>query len=201
LFCLFLIFREAIRLDEARLRSSGMRKGHVYTPERADDPFLNDGALPPLALQLYFDSLPTLESSFQILQFGKHALAQAMAVRPFPVPNPGVPKCTYLVAYEGPAEDEQAWHAHYLAHHPPLMARLPGIRELEVYTPVDWVAPPGWERANCMQRNKVAFDSAAALTAALNSPERHAMRADYNQLPRFAGAVTHYPMSTRVVVS
>jgi hypothetical protein len=51
-----------------------------------------------------------------------------------------------------------------------------------------------------MQRNKVAFDSAAALTAALNSPERRAMRADYAQLPHFSGAVTHYPMSTRVVM-
>jgi uncharacterized protein (TIGR02118 family) len=200
-FCLFLVFRNAIEPDEARLRSTAMRKAHVYTPERADDPFLNDGAPPPLALQLYFDTLPALESACDLLDYGKNAVAQAMAVRPFPVPNPGTPKCTYLVAYDGPAEDEHAWHAHYLAHHPPLMARLPGILELEVYTRVDWVAPAGWQRANCMQRNKVSFDSPAALSAALDSPERRAMRADYNRLPRFAGAVTHYPMSTRVVVS
>lgn len=200
MFCLFLIFRREPLLDEQVLGGiPGLKRTHVYTPERVDDPFLKDGAPPPLALQLYFDTLPALESACRTLGFGKHAAAQAMAVRSFTVPHPGDPKCTYLVAYDGPAEDEQAWHAHYLAHHPPLMARLPGIRELEVYTRVDWVAPPGWERVNCMQRNKVAFDSAAALTAALNSPERQAMRADFHQLPRFSGVVTHYPMSTRVL--
>ena len=111
----------------------------------------------------------------------------------------GQPYCTYLVAYEGPAEDEAAWHAHYLAHHPPLMARLPGICELEIYTRVDWVAPPAWRRAHCMQRNKVAFDSPEALTAALHSPVRQAMRADYARLPPFSGAVRHFAMATRVV--
>ena len=52
-----------------------------------------------------------------------------------------------------------------------------------------------------MQRNKVGFDSAAALTAALNSPVRLEMRADYNRLPRFSGKVTHFPMATRVIVT
>ena len=36
-----------------------------------------------------------------------------------------------------------------------------------------------------MQRNKVAFDSADALTQALNSPVRHDMRADFKTFPRF----------------
>ena len=123
-----------------------------------------------------------------------------MLVRPFAVAQPKTPDCTYLVAYEGRAEDEKAWHAHYLAHHPPLMARLPGIRELEICMPVDWRSAPGWQRAECMQRNKVAFDSAEALTAALHSPVRVEMRQDFASLPRFTGRVTHYPMSTRVRV-
>jgi hypothetical protein len=52
-----------------------------------------------------------------------------------------------------------------------------------------------------MQRNKVAFDSAEALTAALNSPVRKEMRADYAALPPFSGRVTHYPMATSVISS
>ena len=178
----------------------GLKKTHVYTPEQAEDPFLKEGAPPPLVLQFYFSSLPALEAAAHgpLQELGKGCSAQAMAVRPYSVPQPGSAKCTYLVAYDGPADDEHAWHAHYLAHHPRLMAQLPGIRELEIYTRVDWVVPEGWKPANCMQRNKVAFDNPAALTAALNSPERRAMRADYNQLPRFSGAVTHYPMSTRI---
>jgi uncharacterized protein (TIGR02118 family) len=197
---LFIIFRQAVKVEDALLRSTRMKRAHVYTPQSASDPLLDDGAPPPLALQLYFDDLPLLEKACAgpLLDLDT-GVAQAMTVRCFPVPNPGKPGCTYLVAYDGPAHDEHAWHSHYLAHHPPLMARLPGIRELEVYTPVDWIAPPSWQRANCMQRNKVAFDSAEALTAALHSPVRHEMRADFRSLPAFSGAVAHFAMATRVV--
>jgi hypothetical protein len=79
------------------------------------------------------------------------------------------------------------------------MATMPGIRELEVYTRVDWVGSLPWARADHMQRNKVAFDSPAALTLALNSPARAAMRKDYNNFPPFAGKVTHFPMATLVI--
>ena len=202
MFCLFLVFAEGSGFDDALLKSTGTRKALIHTAGRVDDPFLNEGPPPPLVLQLYFDNLPLLEAACaKRLVKSDNCTAQAMAVRSFQVPEPGTAKCTYVVAYEGPAEDEHAWHAHYLAHHPPLMARLPGIRELEVYTRVDWVSPPGWKRANCMQRNKVGFDSAAALTAALNSPVRLEMRADYNRLPHFSGKVTHFPMATRVIVT
>jgi len=191
--------------DALRGELPGLRRAHVYTPDRARDPCLDDGPPPPLVLQLYFNRLPALEAAASALRaFGRASEAQAMAVRAYSVPEPvsrgaGQPYCTYLVAYEGPAEDEAAWHARYLAHHPPLMARLPGIRELEIYTRVEWVAPPGWQASHCMQRNKVAFDSAAALTAALHSPVRQAMRADYARLPPFRGAVRHFAMATRVV--
>ena len=204
-FSLFLVFSEAFDGIPPLVRGiPGLEKLHVYTPGRAHDPFLNDGAPPPLALQLYFGSLSSLEAAMAGPLSPVRAVceAQAMLVRPFAVPEPRQdPLCTYLVAYEGKAEDENAWHAYYLAHHPALMAKLPGIRELEIYTPVQWLCPPGWRRAQCMQRNKVAFDSAEALSAALNSPVRKEMRADYAKLPAFSGRVTHYPMATSVLSS
>jgi hypothetical protein len=43
------------------------------------------------------------------------------------------------------------------------------------------------------------FDSAAALECALNSPVRHAMRADFNAFPKFSGPNRHYAMTTRVL--
>jgi hypothetical protein len=227
-FCLFVVVHdrakpaarlselEHARLDAILRKVPGLVRALVHTPANAHDPLLHDGQPPQLALQLYFDALLALEAAAG--RAGPlRALAerdalptlasatvthQVMAVRAYSVLDPARPAepwCTYLVAYDGSAEDPHAWHADYLAHHPPLMARLPGIREVEVYTPVDCVNHLPWGQARCMQRNKVAFDSPAALTAALASPVRREMRAHFEALPRFSGGVTHFPMSTRAV--
>jgi hypothetical protein len=227
-FCLFVVFHdraqpgmrltldEYSRLDAALGAVPDLARALVHTPAQAHDPLLEDGAPPQLALQLYFDALLALEAAagragpLQALArsdvlpsiAGAPAAHQAMAVRTYGVPGPArlpEPWCTYLVAYEGPAEDPHAWLDDYLAQHVPLMTRLPGIRELEVYTPIEYVCHLPWARATCMQRNKVVFDSPSALTAALASPLRHEMRAHFKALPRFSGGVTHYPMSTRAV--
>jgi hypothetical protein len=50
-----------------------------------------------------------------------------------------------------------------------------------------------------MQRNKVVFDSPEALTAALNSPVRHEMRAAFARFPPFTGPISHFPMATMSV--
>ena len=173
----------------------------AYRPDRVRDPYLDDGAPPAFVAQLYFESLGALEAA--AAQVAAAAHAEAMEVHRFAVPEPWprAPEryCTYLVAYEGPADDEAAWLAYYLEHHPPLMAKLPRIRELEIYTPIEWRCPPQLRRVRHLQRNKVAFDSAADLGAALDSPVRREMRADFAQFPRHRGRVTHYAMTTQLV--
>jgi uncharacterized protein (TIGR02118 family) len=192
----------------------GLRKALVYEPQSADDPYLNDGAPPQLAAQLYFADIADLEAAlahaghlqalvapndFPSLS-GTAVTQQAMLSRAFRVPDAafstGEPHCTYLVSYEGSAADLNAWLHHYIANHPPLMAKFPGIREIEVCTRIDWCGFLPWPRVDYMLRNKVVFDNAAALTAALNSPVRHEMRADYKTFPPFTGPVSHFPMAT-----
>ena len=181
--------------------------------------YLNDGEPPSLALQIYFDGIEPLEAA---LSAGGPLMAladpsclpslsgaaftqQAMLARSFAVPDPvfrtpsGASACTYLVAYEGTAEDLPAWLSHYLAHHAAIMARFPGIRQVEVCTRIDWCGALPWPRVEHMQRNKVVFDDPDALTAALNSPVRHEMRADFVNFPKFTGPVSHFPMTTRVI--
>lgn len=188
---------------------AGVNRALVFTPEKANDPYLKDEP-PPLAAELYFDDIAPLEraaarngalQALGDLLPSEHVTQQAMLVRSFPVPDPrfqgsGVP-CTYLVGYEGPAEDLNAWLAYYIDNHPPLMARMPGIREFEICTRIDWCTFLPWRRDPCMQRNKVVFDSVQALTDALRSPIRHEMREDYKRFPPFSGKVFHYPMATR----
>ena len=171
-----------------------------YQPDRVRDPYLDDGAPPAHVAQLYFESIAALEAA--AAQVRAPADAEAMKVHPFTVPEPW-PRaparyCTYLVAYQGPAENEAEWLAHYLKHHPPLMKRLPQIRELEIYTPVEWRCPAPLRRVRHLQRNKVAFEDAAALAAALDSPVRREMRADFAGFPPYRGRVTHYAMTTEV---
>jgi len=227
--CLFLSFRsrdnalpapgEIAKLEAVLRATPGLRKALIHTAASATDPYVRDRSPPQLVLQLYFAELGDLEAalsrnghlgalassdSFSDLA-SADVTQQAMLARPFAVPEPafqhahGTPYCTYLVSYEGEAEDINAWLDHYLEKHTKHMACFPGIRELEVYTRLDWVSAMPWPRVNFMQRNKVAFDSAEALTQALHSPVRHEMRADYKTFPPFTGPNNHFAMATRVV--
>jgi uncharacterized protein (TIGR02118 family) len=225
--CLFLTFHlhgaalpdeQAAGVADLVRTLPNLSKALIHTSSTASDPYVKDEGPPDLVLQLYFDALPELEAatshgSLQALASGERfpTLAgaeiaqQAMLVRTFAVPEPafananGAPYCTYLVSYEGEAQDLNAWLAHYLESHIPHMRRFPGLRELEVYTRLDAVSALPWPWLNYMQRNKVAFDSPEALTHALHSPVRHEMRADFKTFPPFTGPVRHYAMATRVV--
>ena len=181
-------------------------------PASTSDPYVKDEPSPALVLQLYFAELTDLEASvsrsgyLQALTSRNdfpglaqaEASQQAMLVRPFTVPDPalrtppGEPYCTYLVSYEGEAGDLNTWHSHYLENHTRHMAMFPGIRELEVYTRLDWISAQPWRRVK-------AFDSSAALKAALNSPVRHEMRADFKTFSAFSGPNTHFAMATHRV--
>ena len=187
----------------------GLANGLVFTPATTSDPYLDDGRPPVLALQLDFSTIEPLEAALArdgalhglapLLPADAEVEEQAMLARGFPVAGAGRPgerACTYLVTYEGAPEDPNAWHTYYIAHHPPIMARFPGIREIAIFTRLDWCSAFPARRGEAFQRNKVVFDDQVALTAALNSPVRHEMRADFKNFPNFAGANTHYPMDT-----
>jgi hypothetical protein len=101
---------------------------------------------------------------------------------------------SYVVRYHRPAEDEAAFVAHYVADHPRLEARFPGIRSIMCYFPL---AAPVSQRVPCadyMLGNEVVFDCVEDFNAAMQSPVRHEMRAHFHSFPKFSGAVTHFAM-------
>ncbi len=204
--------------EEAHLSSiisttPGLTKGLIYTPWAVDGLHYNDGPSPHLQLQLYFDDIETLESvvgatghlqqlaeptAFPSLA-GARVTEQAMIARNYPVkkaPSTEHSFCTYLVHYPGPADDLNQWLRHYIDGHTPIMRRFPGIRGVEVCSRIDWCSSLPWVRVDYMQRNKVVFDDADALKAALNSPVMQEMRADSAKSPPFSGGNAHFPMRT-----
>nr|WP_315594148.1 EthD family reductase [uncultured Cupriavidus sp.] len=203
------------RVAEVVTRTPQLRRARLYTPESAKDFYTDDGPSPPFAMQLDFDTLTALESAIAVdghLQAvaqlslpnlrGCTVTQQVMSRRPFPVEDSigrspvGSAPCSFLVHYPGHAADFDAWLNYYLGHHPQIMRFFPGIREIEIFTRVDWVDAMPWKKVHYIQRNKLVFDSAQAITEAMNSPVRHQMRADFEKFPRFHGGNVHFPMAT-----
>jgi uncharacterized protein (TIGR02118 family) len=102
-----------------------------------------------------------------------------------------------VVRYHRPADDEAEFVAHYLADHPPLLAKLPKIRSVLCYLPLDAAASRMLPAADIMIGNEVAFDSPEAFNAAMASPVRAELRAHFRTFPKFSGRNTHYPMMRR----
>jgi uncharacterized protein (TIGR02118 family) len=204
-------------LRAAVLRVPGLAGGLLFTPADARDQYVDDGAAPPFGMQLHFKRLEGLEAACgrdgavqgALARLpslaGVPANAQAFWRRTWQVADsvlqtpPGALPCSYVVHYPGPAADPNAWHDHYMTGHPPLFQRFPGIRGIEILTPVEWVSHLPLPKAHHMQRNRVMFDSPEALTAAMQSPVRHELRADFHTFPPFEGGNFHYPMWTDMV--
>jgi hypothetical protein len=224
-FCYFLTFANTpdaalSSVDKAAISAivmatPGLTQADLHTPTVASDIYTADGPSPPLALQLYFDDLVTLERAIAAdghLQRlaasgawpslkGAKATQQVMYARSFPVDDGAgrEPRCSFLVHYPGPAADFNAWLNHYVAGHPPLMRCFPGIRQIEILTRVDWIDAMPFERVAHMQRNRVVFDNPEALTAALQSPVRHELRADFHKFPPYEGGSFHFPMISEAI--
>ena len=178
----------------------------------------NDDAPPQLAMELYFDGIEDLEGALAKdghLQglLGTEAVKslagakveqQAMVVRRFKdtVPESEEDKtfCSYLVHYPGKAEDLNVWLDYYLRNHTAVMQDFPGIREIEVCSRLDWIGFLPWARVNYMQRNKIAFKTVEGLMAAIESPVRARMSADFAQFPAFEGGNCHYALQTREIL-
>ncbi|MRX49553.1 hypothetical protein GI374_03655 [Paracoccus sp. S-4012] len=199
------------KVREVLAETPGLTEAQIFTPASAEDIYTDDGRSPPLGLQHHFDSIASLEAAAgrggALQALGQldgldpaRAEAQAFLRRDYPVDDPahppGASPCSFVVHYPGPAEDVNTWLGYYIDGHPPLMRRMPGIRAIEILTPVDWVNRLPIPSVRHMQRNRVLFDSPEALTAALQSPIRHELRADFDTLPKFEGGNRHYAMLT-----
>jgi len=172
------------------------------------DPLVDDGPGPLLIAMLGFADERAFDAAMaggvfaaplSRLPAAVRAVGEAMACRHYPVAGAAAPApldapFSYVVRYHRPAADEGAFIANYVATHPPTLARLPGIRNVLCYFPLDRPNPAGLAKSGYMLGNEVVFDDVAAFNRAMASPVRQELRAHFRAFPPFSGANTHYPM-------
>lgn len=183
--------------------------------------YTKDKPGPRLMIQLYCDRLEIIEAAamqkgllrriseeFDFSELGEVQIRhQAMYVRPQTVADPiyqrddGADLCSYMVHYDGHADNYDAWLAHYLDHHPPIISRFPRLREYEIYTAVDWTSSDlPWLKEEMMQRNRLIFDSGPVLeTSLLTEGVRSELKDWHGNFPKFNGTDVHSPLYTDIM--
>jgi len=103
---------------------------------------------------------------------------------------------SYFVRYDITTRDTAAFVRYYREVHLPHIAVWPGLKRVVLHTQVEWNDPYAITRGNSVLMVQFEFDSAAALSKALFSPERARARLDFQRFPAFAGTVTHQAMTS-----
>lgn len=178
----------------------------LFTPDQAEDPYVADKAPPALMLQIEVAGLAALDAVFADADIraaleaaGPTARADVFETLPAPIAGVDDPALrtapmSFVVRYYAPVTDEKLFVEYYLENHPPIMAEMPGIRNVFCYVPLDWANPVQIPGSGCILGNETVFDSLGALNAALASDVRHRLREDYISFPVLPGPNTHYAM-------
>ena len=106
---------------------------------------------------------------------------------------------SYFVRYQGKPDDPAAFLDYYRRTHAGFMRAFPGVRSAILHHPVSWTDPVPVKPDARFMLAQVVFDDAAALNAALQSEARLRSRADFANMPRFAGEVTHQACAAEIL--
>jgi len=195
-------------------RADASSRIEAFTPLGVDDPYLGNETGKLLIVQATFVSRDTLEQALSdtgvstaLASMPSHANVrvtdETFTVHACPLMDGSTPPrrapVSFVVRYYRPIDREREFTEYYIAHHPPIMARFPGIRNIYCYLPVEWKRAGTIAPAECFLGNEIVFDSIDQLASALNSDVRHDLREDYRHFLPHEGDVTHFAMSRRVL--
>jgi uncharacterized protein (TIGR02118 family) len=207
---------DILKLESSFENMPGLANLFSFTQaDGGHDPVLKDEHPPLLVFTAIFNDKDSLQHALSSAEYkgtcemltsldvtGLRLLQEAMLFEPFLSSETlaGKADFSYLVNYQGPAENETEFLQYYRDHHPAILMEFPDIRRVELGTPIEWSASNDIERANRMLYCEVSFDSIEKLNNALGSEKRIELRKDYDCFPPFSGAVTHFPMHRKVIV-
>lgn len=186
----------------------------AYAPQSVEDAYLGCESGKLLVVQADFTEPAGLEAAMANAAVADALAAmpgkdnsqvttEAFRVRHFPLLDGSSPPrrapVSFVVRYYSPVAKAQAFRDHYFAHHPPIMARFPRIRNILCYSPIDWRDANRHMPTDSFLGNEIVFDSIEDLNAALASEVRQELRADYYHFPPHEGAASHHAMYRRVL--
>jgi len=195
-------FRSVIVPD--LLKEQGVQSVHLYIPHESARPLDPEEDAPELTLQIDVADLDALTSLFgekspenwfpapdgsRITQDIFEPIHYTVEGDDAPVQRTA--PLSFNVRYYRPVDDEQGFSEHYLAHHPQILARLPGVRNVLCYVPIQNVDIGGFPDSDTILGNEVAMDSWEALETAIESPVRQELREDMEALPCPPGPNIH----------
>jgi len=183
----------------------------IYTPESGDVPRMDESPVPTIIVQIDLDdadAAKTLVQSdkFQQVFMDKNAypapvekinLEITEAVH-FPLPSIAAPPprtapLSFVVRYYGPVRNAAEFVEFYTGHHPPILGKFPGIRNVLCYLPLDWRATGEVADDRLIIGNEVVFDDLNALNRALASDVLAEAQADGRHFQAF-GESTHHAL-------
>lgn len=180
----------------------------LFLPEPEPNVLFDDGPAPAAILQFTTPAREALEAvaadawfqrSFLDLPAALHSPSfRAFKVEASPVAGedgagPRTAGLSFVVRYYGPMPDEQAFIDFYRANHPPILGRLPKIRNVRCYLPEAGLSLPDLPPADVRFINEVVFDNVHDLNAALKSDVIADLKADSARFPPY-GHSTHHAM-------
>lgn len=186
----------------------------LLLPEPEPVVLFDDGPAPPAILQFTLASRDLLDALLRDSWFRRSFLDmpvsisspsfRAFRVQPSPVAGensvrPRTAGLSFVVRYFGPMPDEGAFIDFYTANHPPILGRLPKVRNVRCYLP-EALPEADLPAARTRFINEVVFDDVADLNAALGSDVIADLRADSACFPPY-GHSTHHAMRREALLS
>ena len=194
--------KERLRLVQAP--SHGRIEMYLPHPGHDQVLFFDDGPPPASLIEISADTIDSLHQwserdearrLFDVLNVGQEWSAGYFSivrqvVAGEALPRERVAELSFVVRYYPPVEDARLFAAHYVANHPPILARLPRVRNVLCYLPLDETVP-GFKRDEIVIRNEVVFDSLIDLIDSQKSSLRAELSADCKAFPPFGYSLHH----------
>lgn len=190
----------------------------LFVPESGDVPQFDESVVQALMIQIDMKNVSDAEAFIQTDEFKRLILAESAYSTPieklaldvfetvhFPLPGhktppPRTAALSFIVRYYGPTGDQAAFVRFYTENHPPILATLPGVRNVLCYLPLNWRSTKTVPGSGVILGNEVVFDNHDALNWALQSDVMPRLIADGKRFPEF-GFNTHHAMRRERIYS